>query len=359
MYPRTKALIAMSGGVDSSVAALLSKDAGLECVGVTMKLFDNEDVGEGADRPCCSLTDAADAARVCAEIGMPHYVFDFTKDFEEQVIAGFVSAYIAGTTPNPCIDCNRFIKYDRLFQRMKDMGFDCVVTGHYARTDYDESTGRYLLRTGLDDTKDQSYVLYALTQEQLAHTQFPLGSLTKSEARKIAEAHGFVNANKPDSQDICFVIDGDYGRFIESYTGNKYPSGNFLDTDGRVIGEHHGIIHYTIGQRRGLGKAFGRPMFVCEIRPETNEIVLGEDEDLLGHVVTARDINLISVAQIDEPMRVTAKIRYNQKAQPATVVQTGPDEITVTFDEPVRAITRGQALVLYDGDIIVGGGTII
>jgi tRNA-specific 2-thiouridylase len=354
-----KAIIAMSGGVDSSVAAFLSKEAGLECIGVTMKLFDNADVGEDLDRPCCSLTDAADAARVAASLGMPHYVFDFTQDFKEQVIARFVSAYTAGITPNPCIDCNRFIKYERLYRRMESMGFDYVVTGHYARTDYDEHTGRYLLRTGLDDTKDQSYVLYALTQEQLAHTRFPLGALTKTEARKIAEANGFVNANKPDSQDICFVPDGDYGSFIEAYTGTDYPSGNFLDTEGNVIGEHSGIIHYTIGQRRGLGKAFGKPVFVTEIRPETNEVVLGEQEDLKGDTVRARDINLISVPVIKEPMRVTAKIRYNQSAQPATATQTDDDEITVTFDEPVRAITKGQALVLYDGDIIVGGGTII
>jgi tRNA-specific 2-thiouridylase len=353
-----KALIAMSGGVDSSVAAYLSIEAGLECVGVTMKLFDNADVGEDLDRPCCSLTDAADAARVAASLSMPHYIFDFTEDFKEQVIARFVSAYSAGITPNPCIDCNRFIKYERLYRRMEDMGFDYVVTGHYARTDFDAHTGRYLLRTGLDDSKDQSYVLYALTQEQLAHTRFPLGALTKTAARRLAEANGFVNADKPDSQDICFVPDGDYGSFIEAYTGTDYPSGDFLDTDGRVIGTHRGIIHYTIGQRRGLG-AFGRPVFVTEIRPWANEVVLGDESDLLGRVVTAREINLISVTAIEKPMRVTAKIRYNQKTQPATAVQTGGDEITVTFDEPVRAITKGQALVLYDGDIIVGGGTIV
>jgi tRNA-specific 2-thiouridylase len=353
------AIIAMSGGVDSSVAALLSKDAGLECVGVTMKLYENEDIGEALDRPCCSLTDAADAARVCAEIGIPHYVFDFTEDFKEQVIARFAAAYALGVTPNPCIDCNRFIKYERLFRRMEDMGFDYVITGHYARTDYDKRTGRYLLRTGLDDTKDQSYVLYALTQEQLAHTRFPLGTLSKTEARKIAEANGFVNAAKPDSQDICFVPDGDYGSFLESYTGTTYPSGNFLDTSGRIIGQHRGIIHYTIGQRRGLGGTFGKPMFVADIRPGANEVILGGPDDLLGSVVKANDINLISVARIDRAMRVTAKIRYNQKAQPATAAQTGEDEITVTFDEPVRAITKGQALVLYDGDIIVGGGTIV
>jgi tRNA-specific 2-thiouridylase len=353
-----KALIAMSGGVDSSVAALLSKEAGHECVGVTMKLFENADIGEAPGRPCCSLTDAADAARVCAEISIPHYVFDFTADFKEQVIARFAAAYTSGITPNPCIDCNRFIKYERLFRRMEDMGFDCIVTGHYARTAYDPSTGRYLLKTGIDSTKDQSYVLYALTQEQLAHTKFPLGSLTKAEARRIADSNGFVNADKPDSQDICFVPGGDYGSFLESYTGRDYPSGNFIDTDGRVIGRHRGIIHYTVGQRRGLGGTFGKPMFVTEIRPETNEVVLGEPEDLLGSVVTARDINLISVPVMGGGMRVTAKIRYNQEAQPATAVQTGDDEITVTFDEPVRAITKGQALVLYDGDIIVGGGTI-
>jgi tRNA-specific 2-thiouridylase len=360
-----KALIAMSGGVDSSVAALFMKEAGYECAGVTMRLFDNEDVCEAPSRTCCSLEDADDARRVAAEIGIPFYIFDFADEFRTQVIDRFCEAYLNGITPNPCIDCNRYIKYDRLYSRMEQMGFDCVVTGHYARIVRDEDSGRYLLLAAEDKTKDQSYVLYMLSQNQLAHTIFPLGDMKKTEIREIAESQKFVNAHKRDSQDICFVRDGDYAGFISSYLLDKgkaeSPSGNFIDKDSNVLGEHEGIIHYTIGQRKGLGKAFGKPVYVTEIRPLTNEVVLGTNEDLLAKRVIATDINLISVSDesLREPMRVTAKIRYNQSAMPATAVLTDDDRIEIIFDEPQRAVTSGQAAVLYDGDVVVGGGTII
>jgi tRNA-specific 2-thiouridylase len=366
-----KAIIAMSGGVDSSVAALLSKDAGFDCVGVTMKLFDNEDLSEdlsesldkdGApieSRACCSLRDADDAARVCGVLGIPFYVFDFSEDFRRDVMERFASEYAAGRTPNPCIDCNRFIKYDRLYRRARDMGFDCVVTGHYARVEQDADSGRWLLKKAVDDAKDQSYVLYSLTQEQLAHTRFPLGDMRKSDVREVAERNGFVNARKRDSQDICFVPNGRYAEFIESFTGREWQPGAFVNANGDILGEHEGIIRYTIGQRKGLGKTFGKPMYVIGIRPESNEVVLGAWDSLFSREVKMNGINLISAASIEGPLLVTAKIRYNQKDSPAVAERTGDDEITLTFDEPQRAVTRGQAAVMYDGDTVVGGGTIV
>jgi tRNA-specific 2-thiouridylase len=292
-------------------------------------------------------------------IGIPFYVFDFTEDFRREVIGRFVSEYAAGRTPNPCIDCNRYLKYDRLFRRMESLGFDYVVTGHYARTCRDDQAGRWLLKRAVDAHKDQSYVLYSLTQKQLAHTRFPLGGYRKAEVRELAEANGFMNARKRDSQDICFVPDGKYAEFIESYEGREWSAGNFVDTDGNVLGRHEGIIRYTIGQRKGLGRAFGKPMYVVNVRPESNEVVLGADKDLYHNVVRVRNVNLISAASLEQSVRVTAKIRYNQKDSPASAVQTGDDEIVITFDEPQRAVTRGQAAVMYDGDIVVGGGTIV
>ncbi|MDR0519759.1 MAG: tRNA 2-thiouridine(34) synthase MnmA [Clostridiales Family XIII bacterium] len=369
-----KAIIAMSGGVDSSVAALLSVEAGFECIGATMKLFDNEDVAEDGSaaaacppqplgdtddsRSCCSLRDADDASRVCGMIGIPFYVFDFSEDFRRDVIGRFVEEYAAGRTPNPCIDCNRYLKYDRLFRRMEGLGFDCVVTGHYARIERDAASGRWLLKKAVDETKDQSYVLYSLTQEQLAHTSFPLGAYRKSEVRELAAAHGFLNARKRDSQDICFVRHGDYAQFIESYTGREWPRGDFVDTGGAVLGRHDGIIRYTIGQRKGIAKAVGRPMYVVGIRPDTNEVVLGESEELYSRKVTAQDVNLIATDSLPHPTRVTAKIRYNQKDSPATAVQTGEGEVEIIFDEPQRAVTKGQAVVMYDNEVVIGGGTI-
>ena len=353
-----KALIAMSGGVDSSVAALLMKEKGYECMGVTMKLFNNGDICIPREHSCCSLEDVEDARYVSNTLGMPHYVFNFTDRFKEDVIDKFVYCYENGITPNPCIDCNRYLKFEKLFQRAKELECEYIVTGHYAKVEYNEETGRYILKKADDLTKDQSYVLYQMTQEQLKHTMFPLGGLNKTEVRKIAEAHDFINAKKHDSQDICFVQNGSYADFIEEYTGKKYPPGNFVDINGNVLGRHKGIIRYTVGQRKGLGISHERPLFVLAVNPKENTVILTENEGLFTKTLTAKNINLITTEEIKEPVRLFAKIRYSHREQPATVVQTGSDTITVEFDEPQRAITKGQAVVLYDGDTVVGGGII-
>ncbi|MCD8149479.1 MAG: tRNA 2-thiouridine(34) synthase MnmA [Clostridiales bacterium] len=379
-----KALIAMSGGVDSSVAACLMKESGYDCIGATMKLFSNEDVrgnssylpenvnasrsyrcsslnnvGISRDHSCCSLEDVEDARSVARSLGMPYYVFNFAERFRETVIDAFVSAYENGRTPNPCIDCNRYLKFEKLFLRARELFCDYVVTGHYARIEQEETTGRFLLKKAVDDTKDQSYVLYSLTQEQLAHIKFPLGGLQKTQVRQIAEEHGFINAKKADSQDICFVQNGKYGEFIESYTGREYLQGNFVDQDGNILGQHNGIIRYTVGQRKGLGIALGQPMYVKKIDPAANTVTLGTNEELFTTALTAKDINLISAEYLDAPMRVKAKVRYRHKEQWATAEQLDEDTLRVVFDEPQRAITAGQAVVLYDGDVVVGGGTIV
>lgn len=353
-----KAVIAMSGGVDSSVAAFLTKKQGYECIGATMKLFHNEDVCISREKSCCSLEDVEDARSVAYSLGIPYYVFNFTERFREDVIDRFVNAYETGSTPNPCIDCNRYLKFEKLFLRAKELNYDYVVTGHYARIELDENSGRYLLKKAVDETKDQSYVLYAMTQEQLAHTLFPLGGLKKTEVRKIAEEYGFVNAKKHDSQDICFVQNGTYADFIKQYTGKEYPPGEFILKDGTVLGKHKGIINYTVGQRKGLGISYEEPLYVSEIKIADNTVVLGTDRDLYSKTLTANNINLISVNKIEKPTRIRAKIRYRQTEQPATVIQTDEDSITIEFDEPQRAVTKGQAVVLYDDDTVLGGGTI-
>lgn len=353
-----RALIAMSGGVDSSVAAYLMKERGYDCLGVTMKLFHNEDAGIPRGHTCCSLDDVEDARSVAYALGIPYHVFNFSERFKEDVIDRFIAAYENGITPNPCIDCNRYLKFDKLYHRAKELGYDCVATGHYARIERDAVSGRYLLKRALDREKDQSYVLYALSQEQLARTQFPLGGLTKQETRKIAETQGFVNARKHDSQDICFVRGGSYADFIEGYTGRAYPPGNFIDRKGRVLGRHRGIIRYTIGQRKGLGLSLPEPMYVCAVSPSDNTVTLGRESELYSRVLTAKDINLISLSRIENPLRVQAKVRYRQKEQWATVIQIDADTLRVEFDEPQRAVTKGQSVVLYDGDTVVGGGTI-
>lgn len=353
-----KALIAMSGGVDSSVAAYLMKEKGFDCIGVTMKLFYNEEVGIPKDHSCCSIDDIDDARRIATLLEMPYYVLNFTEGFEENVIQNFIYAYEHGMTPNPCIDCNRFMKFNLLFDKAKELGYEYVVTGHYSSIVYIEETGRYVLKKASDPSKDQSYVLYSLTQEQLAHTMFPLGGMNKTEARRIAEEHNFINAHKHDSQDICFVQSGTYADFIENFTGKTYPEGDFIDLEGNVLGHHKGIIRYTIGQRKGLGIASTEPYYVAAVDVVNNTVTLAREQDLYSTTLEAGNLNLISVASIEGEMKIKAKVRYRQVEQPATVTQIAPDRIRVVFDQPQRAITKGQAVVLYDGDVVVGGATI-
>lgn len=353
-----KALIAMSGGVDSSVAAYLIKEQGYEATGITLKLFDNDDIGEKKEKACCSLDDIDDARNVCRKIGIPYYVYNFKDSFKENVISRFIAAYENGSTPNPCIDCNRYIKFEKLMRRADELEFDYVVTGHYAIIEYDEALERYLLRKSADITKDQSYVLYSLTQKQLAKTLFPLGKMTKTQVREIAGSLGLINAEKHDSQDICFVPDGDYAKFIEQYTGKTYPHGDFVDESGRILGEHKGIIRYTVGQRKGLGLALPHPMYVKKKDLENNRVILCDNSSLFSRELYATDINLISCEKIEKPVKVKARVRYNQPEQSAVAEQIDESTLHIVFDEPQRAISKGQAVVLYDGDIVVGGGTI-
>ena len=348
-----KALIAMSGGVDSSVAAYLMEE--YERVGCTMRLFDAEETEQARPNTCCSLEDVDDARAVCRRLGIPYHVFNFKDDFEEKIIRKFIDSYRRGVTPNPCIDCNRYMKFDKLFDRAVQLGCELVVTGHYARVE--EANGRYELKKALDPAKDQSYVLYSLTQEQLRHIRFPLGGLSKDEVRRIAQENGFVNAAKPDSQDICFVPDGDYAGFIERQ-GGAMPMGDFITVDGRVLGQHKGIAHYTIGQRKHLGISVGAPIYVVKINARDNTVVLGEESCLFSTVAQVEDFNWIAGKAPAAPIRVTAKTRYRQKEQPATACVNDDGSVTVTFDQPIRAITPGQACVLYDGDAVLGGGVI-
>lgn len=351
-----KALIAMSGGVDSSLAAKIMMDRGYDCIGCTMKLYDNEDAGIDREHTCCSLRDVEDARAIAYQLGIRYYVFNFTRDFQDKVIRKFVNSYEQGITPNPCLDCNRYMKFDKLLERAKILACDIIVTGHYARIE--ENNGTYVLKKALDETKDQSYVLYSLTQEQLAHTQFPLGNMRKAEVRKIAEENGFINAQKPDSQDICFVPDGDYAKIIERHTGRKARPGNFVDQNGNILGTHKGIIHYTVGQRKGLGISSSDPLFVCKICAQSGDILLGTQEDLMSQALTATDFHWISGAEPKNELRCKAKIRYRQAEQDATVSVLEDHTVRVMFDMPQRAITPGQAVVLYDGDVVLGGGTI-
>ena len=354
-----KAIIAMSGGVDSSVAAYLMKEAGYDCAGATMKLYDNPLASAPGQRACCTPSDTEDARNVASRLGMLYYVFPMQEEFRRCVIDKFTDTYLNGGTPNPCIDCNRFLKFDALLAKARELGAEYIASGHYARREQDPDTGRFLLKKGLDPTKDQSYVLYSMTQDQLGHTLFPLGTYTKAEIRRIAQEQGFINADKPDSQDICFVPDGDYAAFIERYTGKESEPGDFVDKEGHVLGKHKGQIHYTIGQRRGLGIAAPQSLYVCAKSLKTNQVILGKKEDLMTSSCLVSDINLIPWDSLSAPVRCKVKTRYRQPEQPATVEQIGEDLLKITFDEPQRAVTPGQAAVLYDGDLVLGGGTII
>ncbi len=351
---KNKALIGMSGGVDSSVAAWLMLRQGYDCIGATMRLYE----GTEEDSTCCGLEDVEDARSVARRMGIPHYVFNFKDDFKDKVIQDFIDAYESGLTPNPCIQCNRHLKFRRLLRRAMELGCNYVVSGHYAQIRRDPETGRYLLYKAADRQKDQTYFLACLDQEQLSHIQFPLGGLTKEEVRKIAEENGFINARKRDSQDICFVPDGDYAAFMERWTGKNYPAGNYLDLNGKVLGTHRGAVCYTIGQRKGLGIALGAPAYVCRKDMQNNTVTLGPNDALFSDTLTARDWNWIPFPVLTAPMRVTAKIRHSQHEQTAIVYPGENGKATVVFDQPQRAITPGQAVVLYDGDMVVGSGTI-
>ena len=348
-FVNKRALIAMSGGVDSAAAAILMREAGYECIGATMKLIAN---GGGK---CCSLEDINDARAAAWKLGIPHYVLNYTEDFTRHVIEPFIASYEKGETPNPCIECNRYLKFSLLLRRARELEAGTLVTGHYAQIE--KSGERWLLKKGIDPNKDQSYVLYMMDQDALASTAFPLGTLNKAAVRELAAARGLGNAEKEESQDICFVDHGDYADFIESYTGKPSPAGDIVDTGGNVLGRHRGLIRYTLGQRRGLGVAYNTPIYAAAKNVETNTLVAGDESSLYSKSFIARRVNLIACETLS-PQRLRVKTRYLQKEQWARVEQTGPDTIQVVFEQPQRAVTPGQAAVLYDGDIVVGGGTI-
>jgi len=345
-----KALIGMSGGVDSSVAAYLMLQDGYSCVGATMRLY------TGQDKVCCSLENVEDARAVAARLGIPFHILDYSENFRSLVMDHFTSSYESGLIPNPCIECNRHLKFDKFLQGAFSLDCDCIVTGHYARIR--EKGGRYLLRKAVDEAKDQTYFLYALTQQQLQHARFPLGELTKADARVIAEQQGFLNAKKRDSQDICFIPDGDYLAFLQRYTGKTYPAGPYLDLNGNTVGTHKGAVAYTLGQRKGLNLAMGEPVYVCAKDMEKNTVTVGPNEALYRTTLLANDWNWIAIDSLTAPIRVSAKARSRMAEQPATVYPEQNGFARVVFDQPQRALTPGQAIVLYDGDTVIGGGTI-
>ena len=344
-----KALVGMSGGVDSSVAACLMLKQNFTCAGATMRLHNFS---------CGGADDAADAGAVARKLGIPHHILSFQPEFEQHVIRQFVTAYENGLTPNPCVQCNAHLKFGAMLDKALEMGFDYVVSGHYARVRQDPQNGRYLLYKAEDRSKDQTYFLACLNQHQLSHILFPLGSLTKAEVRKIAEKEGLITARKRDSQDICFVPDGDYAAFLQQYTGKNYPEGNYLDLEGKVVGRHKGAVCYTRGQRKGLGLALGTPVYVCSKDMQANTVTVGPNESLFSSGLRAKDWNWFPFPALTAPMQVTAKIRHSQHELPATVYPEENGFARVEFETPQRAITPGQAVVLYDGDDVVGGGTI-
>lgn len=357
MSENKKVLVAMSGGVDSSVAVKLLLDSGYECAGATMHLYSNEDIGIERSKTCCSLNDVEDARFVAFKLGIDFHVFNFSADFKEKVIDNFVNTYLEGGTPNPCIECNKHLKFGRFLDRARLLGYEYIATGHYVRREFDEESGRWLLKRSPDRAKDQSYVLYGMTQDHLAHTLFPVSEMGKEEIRSIAQENSLVNAAKPDSQDICFIPDGDYAKFITEREGEQ-RHGDILLTDGTRLGEHRGLIHYTIGQRRGVGVSYSEPLFVVQKNVQQNTLVLGTADKLFRKSLIAADVNFIMFDKLDEPYRCTAQTRYHQKDVPCTLYPLDDGTVKVEFDEPHRAISKGQAVVFYNGDYVVGGGTI-
>lgn len=356
-----KVVIGMSGGVDSSVAAYLLKKAGYDVIGVTMQIWQENGIEQQEeDGGCCGLSAVDDARRVANALDIPYYVMNFRGEFQKNVIDYFIDEYTKGRTPNPCIACNRYVKWESLLKRSLDIGADYIATGHYARIEK-LPNGRYVIKKSVTSKKDQTYALYNLTQEQLSKTLMPVGEYTKDEIREIAKGINLRIANKPDSQEICFVSDNDYAGFIEKETGKTFTKGDFIDVDGNVVGQHKGIIHYTVGQRKGLGLSLGKPVFVIEILPDTNQVVVGDNKDVFAKGLLADRLNFMAIEEpeIGQEVRLVAKIRYNHEGAPCTIKRINEEQCEVIFDEPQRAITPGQAVVFYDGDYVAGGGTIL